>query len=230
MPEQEREKYITESGIYLNPYKDSRNYLEPLPEHRYFKSMYGIVAYPGFKDPAFTVLEWSNKLAENIPEHEFETMYKFRATQRTSESIRRLGGTKATKFIRLDRELTREDKEELIKKLGPFKEFSKLSSYYDLIGKKKAAQEVILIQAGIRTIGKSEKGYVATFEAPEDDFASPVTGFIPDFVPLNFGRNSIVLALGTLFRDSRDRLCMNVLGIFPTVQGYLAPDSDLLES
>lgn len=230
MPDNEKIKYITEADVYLNPFKESRNYLDPLPEHRYFKNMYGITGNPEFKEMSFTIIEWSGPLATKIPEHSFETLYKFRATQRKSESLRRLGGVTATKFDAINETkflLSREQMEEHIKKLGPVKEFSRLRDYYDLLGKKKAAQEVVIVEAGVKTMGKSKTGYVMTLEAPEDVWVNPITAFVPEFIPLNFGKNSIVLALGTLFKDNSNRLCMNALGIFPTVEGILEPDSDL---
>jgi len=229
MPDNEKIKYITEADEYLNPFKESRNYLDPLPEHRYFQNMYGITGNPEFKELSFTTIEWGGPLATKIPEHSFETLYKFRATQRKSESLRRLGGVKATKFEETGSKLPREDMEKLIRELGPVKEFSRLRDYYDLLGKKKAAQEVVITEAGVKTMGKSKTGYVMTLEAPEDVWVNPITAFVPEFIPLNFGKNSIVLALGTLFKDNRDRLCMNALGIFPTVEGILEPTVDLEE-
>jgi len=225
MPPEKREQFITASGEYLNPFEKSRSYLDPLPEHRYFKFMYGIIGYPGFKDPAFAVLEWNNQLATKVPEHSFEVMYDFRATERKSEEIRRLGATKITAFKESSFTLERSSMEELIDTLSPKKEFSTLSEYYDLIGRKKALQEVIITEATVSRIAKSERGYVLTLEDP-DVWTAPVTAFVPPFIPIDFGVNSIILIMGHISKNKQGDLRLNTLGIFPREEFTLKPKEE----
>jgi len=229
MSDEEKEQYITASGEYLNPYEKSRNYLEPLPEHRYFKNMYGIIGEPGFKNPEFTVLEWNGELATKIPEHNFLTMYNFRATTRKSENYRRLGGVKATEFKPAEIQVVSKEQEKLIRTLCPFKPFNMLADYYNLIGKKKAAREVILTEAGIGFITKTKRGYIMRLEDTEDTWVEPITAFVPEFIPIDFGANSIVLILGTLFKDKQNRLNLNTLGVYVPEEYKLAPVVDTNE-
>jgi len=228
MSPEEKQKFITETGEYLNPWEQSRAYLEPLPEHTYSKTLFGIVGETGFKNPTFCHLEWNGELATKVPEHSFEVMYDFKANKRKSENYLRLGANKATIFKPSEITIEREAMEELIRKLAPCQKFSKLPDYFDMLSDK-ARRTIILTEANVARISETQRGgYILTLESP-DAWSSEYEGiraFVPSYVPINFGVNSIILVLGTLYRNYSGRLRMNVLGIFPTAEGYLAPEGE----
>jgi len=230
-------KLYTSDGTPLDPRKqlnfvDNPNYLGPLKGHSYSKTLYGIAGVGReMKEPKFFQMNFSDDLAiADIP-YQLYTWYLFRGTKgQTDKNMYKINAKTVTNFQPTNTTISKEDETKLIEGCGyTIWKASEMEKAFmmnkDSKRKDRTDQSIPLLIKGnareiIYTPNKNNNRRIEL--ADEDMWSGSYTCWIPEHIPLEFGKDSPIVVVGSILKrefNDEPQYQVNANGILP-LQGY----------
>lgn len=230
-------KIVTSDGMPLDTRKkanftDNPNYMQELKGHSYSRRIYGIAGLgKDMETPKFFQMNFNDAMAQREDvTFDFYRMYMFRATKgQTDKNMYKMNAKGVTHFKEIE-DISLEEKDNLIRdcqyRIWKVSDIEKaFAMNKDAKRDDRTDQSCAILMEGIVAdidYTPNERGNRRVDVNDDDMWDGSYTCWIPESIPLEIGKDSPVIIIGSIIKGSfndKVQYSINADGIFP-LPGY----------